>query len=323
MRMTTMAWSGFLAALLALGGCGGTATPGRGRATDPNAPPADRTKELAAERELADLEAQVAEQRKLPAAERTAAEQRFGGALERTVAHVAGTHVENKALYWLASWRFTYRDGDGVDDLLDRLNQLKSPAFRNAGKALRVQLRLRQGQVREARTIAEPLVAQIPEFKGLLDLVAWHETVGQAAPHVASRNLSGGPDDPLGRGEPWLLWLFVERVDDNALQRIARYQQALAALPNPAMMRLVVVAFDPSPLNATATLLNQGQGKGPVPDLMWANPNANGTSKAWETAWKLPQPLPHSALLGPDRTIMAVELPPEEVMKVVGGGAKK
>jgi hypothetical protein len=259
------------------------------------------------------LDQDLDEVRKLPPAERRTRELAFGKRLEKLLPAMAGTRFENRMLFTLADWRFNYADGEGVDEMLDRLDRTGQPMLKSSfGQELRARLRLRQGRVAEARAIAEPLSERMPECQPLLALVAFHERVGQLAPRVTGRNLTGGPEEPIAlRTEPWLLYLFFDRIDDKARFLIQQYQQAITAAKATAAIRLVCVTCESSPLNAVS-----GLPAGAPPDLLWANPNQGGNREQWLADWKLPLPLPHTALIGPDRTIAAVEVPPEQLTKV-------
>jgi len=291
---------------------------------DPGLPPAP-TKEqnLEAERLMAELDQEVAAMRALPVENRKARELAFGRRLEGALGTTIGTKFENKNLYWLAFWRLTYSEGDGadVDQLLDRLERLPSPSWKASGSSLRVQLRLHQGRIREARALAEPLVARIKEFSWLLDQVAFHESVGQPAPRLAGHRLDGGAGDPLAGKEPWLVYLFIEQFNDSAAYLASSYRQALAGLTPPSQARLVLVTFEGTALEPAARL-RQLTPPDHLPDLLWANPNQGGDADAWRTAWKLPQPLPHACLIGPDRSIMAVDITPEALSRQLGGGPR-
>lgn len=278
------------------------------RPEDPNGP-----RNAQAEAELNALDDELARNATLPPAARRERELAMEPRLEKVAEIASGTRMENKAVYYLANWRYTYRDGDGVEQLLTRLNGLPSPAMKSTGVRLRVMLLLRQGRVDEAKTMAQALVAEVPEFSPLLESVLFHETIGASAPKIASRNLTGGPDEPVAkRTEPWLFYLFVDNIDDASLYLIDRYLDALTILPVD-QRRLVCVTFEANLLSATTRIRNHPRA-GEI-DLLWASPGDNGNAKEWRSAWKLPSHNPHIALLGPgpDRTIMAVEVTPENL----------
>ena len=189
-----------------------------------------------------------------------------------------------------------------------------------AGDRLRVLLRLRQGRVSEARAMATGLVERIPEFSPLLQLVVFHETVGSIAPKVVSNNLTGGPDEPVSkRQEPWLFYLFIDALDDQALFLLQRYLDAMSILPT-TERRFVCVTFDANLLSATTRVRSLPRAN--EIDLLWANPNNGGNASEWLKAWKLPTQNPHIALLGPgpNRTIMAVEMTPESLRDLLSVG---
>ena len=262
---------------------------------------------------MASFEAEQESLPSLPPSQRAERLRTFGTRLEAGLTNTANTRFENKNLLWLASWRYAQADGEGVDAALDRLDRCESPALKNSGQQLRVLTRLRQGRVAEARQLAEQLVKVVPEFGGLIDRVVFHETVGAKAPLLTARNLSGGNDQPISaRSEPWLLYCFVDALDANAEALIAAYRDALAPLVGQA--RLVCVTYEPNLLNATARLRSLGD-IGTI-DLLWVAPGER--AKTWAAAWKLPQPMPRVVLLGPERTVLGVELTPGMVTKMLG-----
>lgn len=259
----------------------------------------------------------------LPPPQRRQQEQLLGKDLEHVVAVATGTRYANKAIYFLANWRYSYADGAGADELLDQLATLPSPVFKTSGERLRVLLRLRQGRVTDARRLAEALIKQVPEFSPLLERVTFHEQVGGTVTPITARNLNGGPEEPIaGRTEPWLLVLFVDALDDNALSLLKRYQEALAVLPA-GQSRVVCVTFDSNLLSATSRL--RGQAGNEQVDLLWASPSGDqpGSRAQWIATWKLPLPLPNVALLGPGpkRTLMAVEIAPEALKQRLTAGS--
>ena len=278
------------------------------RPEDPNA-----ARIAQAEDELVALDEELARNANLAPAARRERELGMEPRLLKVVDIATGTRMENKAVYYLANWRYTYRDGDGVEQLLTRLNGLPSPAMKSTGVRLRILTLLRQGRVSEARTMAQALIAEVPEFSPLMESVVFHETIGASAAKITSRNLTGGPDEPVGkRVEPWLFYLFVDTIDDSSLYLIERYLDALTILPAD-QRRLVCVTFESNLLSATTRIRNHPRA-GEI-DLLWASPGENGNAKEWRSAWKLPSHNPHIALLGPgpDRTIMAVEVTPENL----------
>lgn len=293
--------------LVFLAGCGDTRTDGK---PEPVSPAQIEN----ARAVMTGFEAEQEQLSSLSPAQRAERLRTFGARLEAGLATTANTRFENKNLFWLANWRYTYADGEGVDAALDRLERCESPVLKNAGRQQRVLIRLRQGRVAEARQIAEPLVMEVPEFRGLIDRVVFHETIGAKAPLMPARNLSGGADQPItAHSEAWLLYCFVSSFDANAEALIAAYRNALAPLAGQA--RLVCVTNETNLLNATARLRSLGDVS--TIDLLSLSPEA---AKTWATAWKLPQPLPRVVLLGPgpERTILGVELTPGMVVKMLG-----
>jgi hypothetical protein len=294
--------------LAVLTGCGYTRTDGKPE-------PATQAQIDSARIVMASFESEQEQLPSMSPAQRSERLRTFGERLEAGLTTTANTRFENKNLYWLANWRYSQTDGEGVDAALDRLDRCELPVLKNSGRHLRVLLRLRQGRVTEARQLAEPLVKEIPEFSGLIDRVVFHETIGTKAPPLTARNLTGGNDQPLtARAEPFLLYCFIAALDPNAEALIAAYRDAIAPLTG--QVRLVCVTFEPNLLNATARLRTLGD-VGSL-DLLWVS--QGDAAKAWITAWKLPQPLPRVVLLGPgpERTVLGVELTPGMVTKMLG-----
>jgi hypothetical protein len=310
-------WLLFVVLVLVGSGC---TDPGRATKTldDVVRPPDPNAGRIAeAEAQLTAIEEELTRIAALPPATRRQREEALESRLDQAVEAAAGTRLENKAVFYLANWRYSYRDGDGTEALLNRLNGLPSQAMKSLGSRLRVLLLLRQGKLTEAKAIAQALVAEVPEFAPVLQRVVFHESVGSPAPKIVSRNLSGGPDEPVSkRNETWLFYLFIDALDDNSFDLIERYQDALSVLP-PDQRRLVCITFESNLLGATTRLRNHPLANDI--DLLWANPGESGNAKEWQTSWKLPAGTPHIALLGPgpDRTIMAVEVTPEDLRKLL------
>jgi hypothetical protein len=250
------------------------------------------------------LEAELAQLRALPIEQRRAKERRLESDLEQVLDKATETKLENKALYLLAAWRVTYRDGEETLPLLDRIGSNPYPGYQNPAEALRVQIYLRQGRLREAREITDQLVASVPELGGLSALCSFYEMVGQEAPKTDGTPLANSPADPGKRAEPWLLYHFTGSLD-------AGQQDALTALlaetGNAAyedVLRVVVVAECSNPLALLGTL--RGIPGNERVDVLWANPAPDGDASAWRAAWKPPQ-LPATILLGPNRHVVAVQ----------------
>jgi hypothetical protein len=268
----------------------------------------DRQAELEADvldREIAAIEAK-------PAADRDAATRRLGSRFESFLADVTGTRIENKGLYLLASWRFRFaRDrGDrGVEELLDRLDNRGPPGFKSAGRYLRVRLLLRQGRLAEARRTAESLVAEIPEARTALDLVAFHARVGSPPGRLTGTPI-GQAFDPAAVPSSWLLYLFISGTDDGSLSLVQRWTEACAD----AKAVLVVVTADGSPLTGAQRLRQAG-----AKAILWASPGDNGDLKSWVDGWTLPM-LPCAVLVspGPERKVMAASPEPEDLAAIAG-----
>lgn len=237
--------------------------------------------------------------------------------LERLAEQVSGTKHENKAVYWLAEWRLVHRHGEEVQPLLERLAGLRYPAYKTLGQVLRVRLMLTRGDTREARRLAERVVGRVPEFAPVLDLVSFHEQVGELAPRLPGRDLRGGAgDDPLReRAEPWLLVAFAELSDPEQRYLVGRYAVELAREEYRGRVGFICVGLGGDPLGTMTRFAELGADD--HAGLLWSNPNDDDASGAWRSAWRFPEP-PAVVLLGPDRRIMAID-PPIARLRPLGG----
>lgn len=275
--------------LVALAGCGGQRDPSPSLEDSPTA--AAVVREL--EHDLKGLAG-------LPAAEQEAAQRAFGERLRRDLEPCRGTRYENKPLYWLAQWTYTYGGEAGQAEvlrLLDRLDILPHPAFRNAGRDLRVQVLLRQGRVSEARAIAQQLEHEVPEF-GALRRVEFHDLVGQPAPPLPGTVVSGSGEVS---DQSFLLVAFLGLPDAAA----EGWLKPLAAAGG-GRVRTVAVATAGDLLTATAVASAWGV------EVRWLRLADPGLA-----AWRLPA-LPTAVLLGPgpQRVVLAADPQPWQLEKL-------
>jgi len=261
------------------------------------------------------MDEKLAEIRRLPPSERYAREAELERSLENLVEDCTDTKHLNKSLYLLAAWRLTYAGGDKVGSLLDRIAETKYLAYQRAARGLRVQWLLRQGSTTEARQEADALVLEVPEFAPLRELVTFHEQLSKPAPRTAGMPLGGAPKDPATRSEAFLLYHFSNGLDDEGLYRLGIYLNELKRPEYAGVVRLVCVVCGGNPLTTAAAM--QGVSGADHVDLLWASPGADGEAQAWAAAWKLPA-LPASALLGPDRSIIAIEPAATDLRALVG-----
>lgn len=279
----------FLLALV-LAGCGDRSPP---PPSMDDAPDAARTAE-ALDRDLRQLNS-------LNGQRRVEAEQAFGARLRADLDVCRGTRYENKPLYMLVQWTLVHGGASAPTDvlpLLDRLDILPAPAYRNAGKSLRVQALLRSGRLVEARQVAEGLEREVPEF-GALRRVQFHEQVGQPAPSMPGTAV-GGDDVP---SEPFVLVCFIGMPDAEAENWLMPLRKAAGP-----RLRIVAVATA-GDLLAAATV-----GSAWGVDVRWLRQGDPALA-----AWKVPV-LPASLLLGPGpkRLILAVDPQPADLVKVSG-----
>lgn len=294
-----------------LGGCGdsrpqGSAIPNN---IDP-LPPDARARQ--AETVIVDLERTLDAFRALPPAEGLEQQRAIGPRVDATVGICAGTRFENKAVYYQAQWHFNFDDScAGVDAMLDRLEGLEKPIFKQNGRALRVQLQLRQGRLITARAKAEKIASDVPEFAFLLDLVRWHDRVGGVVDVTGGPGLDGQPIDPISDTEGNLLYLLTSVWNERSAFTARRYHEALAALSG-ADCRLVLVIGDGDPRRIRDDL---AKFPSQVPTSVILS-RSLADAQALNDAWKPPLD-GFTVLLGPKRRITAVELRPGDIARAL------
>lgn len=295
--------------LLLLQGCGAARDEAKNPFPNAFEPQSIDPKARAAERALRQLEDEIAVSRALEPAESYAAQQKMGERIDATVERCVDTRFENKAVYLQAQWRVQFNDdGRGVDQALDRLEALPTPILKVSGKALRVQHLLRQERVVTARTRAEPLATDIPEFAYLLDLVRWHERTGGIVESGPGPGLDGELVDPAQATERFLLYLHFAVWDDQAAFTTSRYLKVIAGND----CRLIVVIRDGSPKRVAddrAKLQGADQCT-----FMLCRTKAEG--QAVLEAWSPPLD-PWTILLDGKRRIVAVEVRPGDLAQVL------
>ena len=272
-------------------------------------------REVEASASIDAMDDKLAAIRKLPPAERYAREAGLERSLEQLVVACTDTKHLNKSLYLLAAWRLAYAGGDRVESLLDRIAETKYLAYQRAARGLRVQWLLSQGNIVEARKAADALAIDVPEFAPLRDQVTFHEQISKPAPRTAGMPLGGAPKDPGTRPEHFLLYHFSNGLDDEGIYRLGVYLNELKRPEYAGVVRLVCVVCGGNPLTTAAAM--QGVPGADQVDLLWASPGADGEARAWADAWKLPA-LPASVLLGPDRSIIAIEPAATDLRALVG-----
>ena len=300
-----------ITATLLLGGCGDSRPPAT--PTNPmDGVPADARSRMA-EAAIIDLERTLETLRSLPPAEALVQQRAIGPRVDAVAGTCAGSRFENKAVYYQAQWHFNFDDTcAGVDGMLDRLDALEKPIFKQNGRALRVQLQLRQGRLITARARAEALAVELPEFAFLLDLVRWHERIGGIVESTGGPGLDGQPIDAKNASEGHLLFLLLSVWNEQAAFTVQRYQAALAA-SGASDVRLVLVIGDGDPRRIREALASITEGA-PVSVVLARSLEA---AQALNEAWK--PPLDNfTVLLGPTRRIVAVELRPGDIARALG-----
>ena len=272
--------------------------------------------EVEAQKAVREVRIELETIRRLSPEERFEKAARMERTLERLVRDVAGTRLASTALYWLAEWRFIYGDIDSVGGLLDQLESAPGHGYKGPARILRVRLFLRQGQTQRARSHVEQIMVKAPEFAPMLELVAFHERAGEPAPKVEGRNLNGTVVEPLTeRREPFLIVCFANLGDPMQRFFVERIFTELEREEYQDRIRPIIVSFDGDPLGAL-TEMRQLTEREDI-DLMWANPNPGGDGERWEAEWQLPQ-RPVTVLLGPDRSMIAVDPTVERLRPLVG-----
>jgi hypothetical protein len=159
----------------------------------------------------------------------------------------------------------------------------------------------------------------VPEFRSISALVSFYERIGKKPAKTAGRNLVGGAADPSVHTEPWLLYVFVDALEGEDAFLLRRFTDELQLDNYRGKMRLVCVTYAVNPLPVTVRFQNDYAGNGA--ELLWASPNEDGDAAEWTSAWGVPG-IPASALLGPDRSLMAVQCSPAELRPLVGAKSK-
>ena len=306
MRTLSLLTAAFVS-LLTLGACSSPpprpAESSKRPFADPNLYAANEEQTAQALKAMEDIEREIAACQAFDPAEREERQRTFGPKLERLITLAQGTRFHNKALYLLAHWRFTFRDdGTGVGEALDSLDSLPTPPLKQLGKSVRVLHYCRQGRLVQARTVVEKLVADIPQFAGLSDLVALHEGIGKPAPPTTGRSMDDLMVDPLaGSDRPLLL------VIANSWNPDTRYVLARLHAKAEGRCRLALWVADGTP-----DTLRQGLPPGVVG--MYARTKAE--ADAWLGKWISPDST-LAMLIAPDRTLKAVGVRPGDLDRLL------
>ncbi|HAT09488.1 MAG TPA: hypothetical protein DCS97_02600 [Planctomycetes bacterium] len=256
------------------------------------APPPSMTDTPDAAAVAAALDSDVKALGQLGPAQRRAAEAEFGARLRRDLEACRGTRYENQPVYMLAQWLMVHGGDEGPPEalrLLDRLDILPHPAFRNAGRSLRVEALLRLGRTGDARVVATTLDREVPEFAALRR-VAFHEQVGLPAPALPGLAVGGGPADD---GQGLVLVCFLQLTDPGSEALVTSLRKALPV----SGARLIAAVNGGDMLSAAAASAAWGC------EVRWLRQD-DPAYAAWRVFG-----LPCSVLLGPgpQRVIVAVD----------------
>ncbi len=300
--------------LIGLGSCGEprpAAAPANG--LDPL--PADANSRDA-ETTINDLDRALDSARALPPAIALERQRALGPRVDQAVVRCAGTRFENKAVYIQAQWRFNFDDaGNRVDAALDRLDGLEKPILKQAGRALRVQHQLREGRLITARSKAEQLIGDVPEFGFLLDLVRWHERIGGTIEISGGLDLDGVLVDPATAEEGHVLFLLLAVWNDQAAFTVQRYRSALASLNKPDC-RLVLVIGDGAPRRIRDDLHEQPAASSSDVPLTVILARSVDEARSLNETWKPPFD-GFTVMLGPKRRITGVALRPGDLAEAM------
>ncbi len=302
----TLLTSAFVS-IFALGACSSPpprpADSGKRPFADPNLYAASEEQTAQALKTMEDIEREIAASQTFDPAEREQRLRSLGSRLERLVTQAQGSRFHNKALYLLAHWRFTFRDdGSGVGEALDALDALPTPPLKQLGKSLRVLHYSRQGRLVQARTVAEKLVADIPQFAGLLDLVALHEGIGKPAPPTAGRGLDDRTIDPLPGSDRPLLLVIANAWNPETRHVLGRFHAQVEG-----RCRLALWVADGTP-----DTLRQGLPAGVVGMYARTKAEADG----WLGKWITPDST-LAVLIAPDRTLTGVGVRPGDLGRLL------
>lgn len=251
----------------------------------------------------------------LPPEERIEVEPRLGRELKRLTRECEGTRMANQAWFWLANWQLSYEGADAALASLDRLDRMERPVLKRAGKLTRARCYLRQGRLREARALAERLAVHIPEFGALQNRIDFFEQAGKPAPGLTAQALSSsGAHDPGERDEPWVLVAFLDTQQSDDAYLLHRWRRAFSSEDLHGKLAITLVAFDGNPLLTMRTTDDLDPA---IFRTLWVNPNNEEVFQQWQDTWDLPA-LPTWVLLGPDRSITAVEPAVDDVLALFG-----
>ncbi len=253
------------------------------------------------------MEKTIATIHALPPDRRIKEEEQLLSKIERLERKVSGSGFHNKALFWLANWHLNH--GTAADGLpmITSIEQGKSLLLKNAAQLTKTRILLKQGNLREARQIAESITAELPEFAIALQLVEFYELIGSPAPKTGGQNILGGPADPASSySEPWILYAFINSESSMDTHLLSNYLHEYKKDAYQNILRIACVSFNANPLTATATIRQLEKEHEIKTDLLWANPAQNGDGDEWIRLWKLPK-IPSFILLGPNRSIMAID----------------
>ncbi|MFW5830102.1 MAG: tetratricopeptide repeat protein [Planctomycetota bacterium] len=311
----------FLAVLLLTTGCLCVLPAASDDVSTTHTPLVRNERTIRAYRLMEATEASIAEIRARPPAERQRAFLDFRDELEELVKRCTDTDLQNKAWYLLAGWHLEHGDPSEALPLLERIELSEYPAFKHAARAMAARVHLKTGDLATARQMAESVSGDIPEFANLLRLVSFYDHIGKPAPRTAGKGIASGKTDPAASDVPWLLYVFcnLEQADHryhlDRLMAMLAPEEAPQAEANNTALQLVIVSFSINPLAALGHFRD-------LPDttpqqLLWANPNTGGDGEAWRQAWGIPK-MPTTVLLGPDRTVLAIDPGPEQLGVLLG-----
>lgn len=262
------------------------------------------------------FDAELERIRSLPPAEQRSAEAALGQRFDALIKDCRDTRHLNKALFLKANWLLVYRNGDDCLETLEALYRQEYSAFKQAARLTHARLLLAQGDIPAARQMAERLVTTIPEFAGILDIIALHERIGSLAPASSGSSLLAGSDDPRDRDEPWVLCWFGRLGDPEQRYQALRWAREFSEeSAYHEQIALVIVCRDASPIFALQHFQSDFTELQSVANLIWNQGSRD--QEPIDVAWNLPSGS-HCVLLDPKRTILAVDPSHNSIRALVG-----
>lgn len=272
------------------------------RPTPPSPPPSpwdlaeDSPEVIAARRKLEVMDHRLAEAQALKPEARLTAQAKLESVILDAAETAGSLRLANRPWYLLAQWRFNFGDLAGTEQALNRLESCAGSGLKQVGRALRVQVMLRQGRPLPAKALAEQLANEVPEFADLPAIVQLYERVGTPAP--ASDGLD--PDGTLVAVAPGpRVLVHLARLDADSTFLASRYVAAAGKTG-----RVVVLVADGGPEEQRSATTSLG--------TLVLRAGTQERIDAWKQAYGL-RGEQFVVVVGDAGRITGVQTPPEEV----------